>query len=120
MVLIGGDYTFWISRYFVWFQFAAIAWSWVIVIDRLLGVHLSPIHKALLASLVFLLTANNSGILPGNSLDALFLVSVGLALASNPSGSLKIAGYALIGMSALSRHNFLLMLPLSVILLGEH
>ena len=26
-VLFGGDYVFWISRYFVWFQFACIAWG---------------------------------------------------------------------------------------------
>lgn len=37
-VLFGGDYTYWISRFFVWFQFACISWAWVCVMAKGIGV----------------------------------------------------------------------------------
>ena len=33
-VALGGDYAIWVSRLFVWFKFAAIAWMWTVASSR--------------------------------------------------------------------------------------
>jgi hypothetical protein len=33
-VYFGGAYTFWITRFMVWFEFAAIAWIWTSIIGN--------------------------------------------------------------------------------------
>ncbi|MBN1406002.1 MAG: hypothetical protein JW946_05730, partial [Candidatus Omnitrophica bacterium] len=44
-VFFDQEYTFWISRLFVWFQLACIAWCWVEIIGRLLRFSFSAIEK---------------------------------------------------------------------------
>src|SRR6266700_1685240 len=41
IVMLGGAYTFWMSRLFVWFELTSIAWLWTSIVSRLLGFPLS-------------------------------------------------------------------------------
>jgi hypothetical protein len=57
VVLLGGNYTIWISRFFVWFQFACIAWIWTGVISRMLKQTLWPWEQAAVALVAFAISA---------------------------------------------------------------
>jgi len=118
-VFFGGDYTFWISRYFVWFQFACIAWLWTIIIDRLLETRFTSVERILYAVVAFGLSSHNFAILAWHSVDALFLSSIALALCVRCSQHVKMMGYLLIGLAPLCRQNFLLMIPVSIILVSD-
>lgn len=118
-VLFGGDYTFWLSRYFVWFQFACIAWFWTVIIDGLLENRSTSMQRVLYALVAFVLSSHNFPIMAWHSIDSLFLFSIGLALVLRSSRYAKALGYVLIGLAPLSRQNFLLMIPASVILVGD-
>src|SRR5438874_12295885 len=52
-VLVGGDYTFWLSRMFVWFQLACMSWMWVSIGNRLTNGALSLRSRFSLALIAF-------------------------------------------------------------------
>src|SRR5919199_1538178 len=52
VVLFGGDYTYWVSRFFVWFEFACTSWAWLFV-DR----HCLSVQAELLVHGTFVRTA---------------------------------------------------------------
>src|SRR3954466_13795690 len=80
-VLFGGDYTFWLSRLFVWFQLATISWLWVSVINRMMKFPFSVTNKVFISLICFAATTHTKHITAWNTIDGLFLIAVGLALA---------------------------------------
>lgn len=118
-VYFGGRYTFWTSRWFVWLQFACIAWSWTIIIETLLRVRFSWAQRFLLSLTSFALCSHSFPIMSWNSIDGLFFCSVGLALCVGGSQHMKILGYGLIGFAPVCRQNFLPMIPGCIIAMGD-
>lgn len=122
-VLFGGDYAIWISRYFVWIEFACIAWVWMLIIGKVFGTFKTTAHKFTFALIAFCLSVHNFPIMAWHSIDALFMASVGLILCYSPVGSqtdwLKKVGYLIIGISPLLRQNFLLLIPASIVILND-
>src|SRR5215210_4204377 len=58
VVLFGGDYTFWLSRLFVWFQLASISWLWVSIINRMMKFPFSVTNKVFLSLICFAATTH--------------------------------------------------------------
>jgi hypothetical protein len=119
LVLLGGDYTIWISRFFVWFQFACIAWIWTTVIGRLPRRPLGMVEQMALALMVFALTAHNFLLTPWPTIDGLWIASVGLPCCLSPRPFRKFAGYFMVGAACLFKQNFIILGPVFLIMLED-
>jgi hypothetical protein len=118
-VLFGGDYTFWLSRLFVWFQLATISWLWVSIVNRMMKFPFSVTQRVFIALISFAATAHTKHITAWNTIDGLFFIAVGLALAIRKRPAAKLFGYFLLGLSPLCKQSFIFMAPLSLIMLGD-
>lgn len=118
-VLFGGDYTIWISRYFVWFQFASIAWIWTIIVSNSFRTFCNVTYKFAFALIAFYFSVHSFPIMVWHSIDSLFVASIGIMLCYKQSNSIKMIGYFLIGMTPLFRQNFLLLIPIILIILND-
>jgi hypothetical protein len=119
VVLLGGNYTIWISRFFVWFQFACIAWIWTGVISRMLKQTLWPWEQAAVALMAFAISAHTFIISPFPAIDGLWVVSIGLLFCLSPGPRCKFLGYAMVGASCLFKQNFLAVGPVMIVLLAD-
>ena len=118
-VLWGGAYTFWVSRLFIWFQFAAIAWAWTSVINRLLKKPFSALEQFIFALVGMAFCAHDFPMLAWHTVDGLFLSSLGLRLCISDTSARKFAGYALIASACLCKQSFLFIAPITVFVLGD-
>jgi len=118
-VLWGGDYIFWISRYFIWFEFACIAWAWTIIVNRLLNIQLSSRDKFIYALISFVFSVHYAPLMVWQTVDGFFLASVGLMMCSGQLSYIKIIGYFLLGLAPLCKQNFLLIIPLFILFLKD-
>ena len=119
IVFIGGDYTIWISRFFVWFQFACIAWIWTGVISRMLKQTVWPVEQAAVALMAFAVSAHTFIITPFPAIDGLWIVSVGLLFCMSTSSFCKFLGYGMVGASCLFKQNFLVVGPVFLVVLAD-
>lgn len=118
-VLFSGEYTYWLSRLFVWFQFACIAWAWVSVVDRAFDNAFSDATKLFVGVLVFAASAHHFVLTAWHTVDGLFLASIGLWMVTRQEATGKGFGYALIAAAYLCKQSFLFMAPLSLLFLGD-
>ncbi len=118
-LLFGGDYVFWISRYFVWIQFACMAWIWTVIIARSFGTFERWVEKIAVAPIAFVFSAHYFPIMAWHTIDALFLTTLGILLCLEESKVAKMAGYVILGMAPVCRLNFLPMIPITLILLND-
>lgn len=115
-VWLGGNYTLWLSRWFVWFELAATAWLAAITTLRILRVSLPKIVLVALALLAVCLGVNTAPIMAWHSYDAMLLAFLGLLAVMNGKSRTRLVGYVFMGAAPLCRQNFLL-IPLAVLLL---
>ena len=119
-VLFGGEYTFWISRFFVWFQYAVIAWTWVTAVNHVFGRPFGAAMKVLLGVAVFAASAQHFVLTAWHSIDGLFLASIGVwLLVTRRPERARLGGYALVGAAYLAKQSFILMPPLFLLALGD-
>jgi hypothetical protein len=118
-VLFGGEYTFWLSRSFVWFQLACISWIWVSIINQLLKCSFSASTKFFIALICFAATTHTKHITAWHTIDGLFFTSIGLTLCVRQRPSSKLVGYLLIAISPLCKQSFLFIVPLTLFILGD-
>ncbi len=119
-VLFGGDYTYWISRFFVWFQFAGISWAWVCTINRAFNYPFDNLTKLFVALVSFAASVHYFVLTAWHTVDGLFLASIGAwMLVTRRHAASRIVGYLLIATAYLCKQSFLFMAPLSVLLLGD-
>lgn len=119
-VLFGGEYTYWLSRAFVWFQFAVIAWAWVSAAEHVSARGFNAPLKFLLGVTVFAGTAQHFVITAWHSIDGMFLASIGVwLLVTRPGTGTRFSGYLLVGAAYLTKQSFILMPPLFLLVLGD-
>jgi len=119
-VRFGGDYIFWITRYFFWFEFACIAWIWTYLITKNFLYHkTSLIFRFLLAGFAFLFCVHSFPPMAWYTVDGLFFYSLGLLFCLNKNAKLKIIGYMLVGFTYIIKQNFIFLLPSTIILLKD-
>ncbi len=119
-LLLGGDYTFLISRLIVTLQLAMIAFCSVQFLKRYLELQLHFAASALLYVLSFFLTVNSFPLMAWSTIDALFVISLGLYLLGCNNGFLKNAGSLCIGFAVLCKQNFLPVPFVILVALGEY
>jgi hypothetical protein len=119
-VLFGGEYTYWISRFFVWFQFACISWAWVSIVNRAFDNPFNNLMKLFIGLVSFAASVHYFVLTAWHTIDGLFLSSIGLwILLTQRSTPSRVAGYLLIAAAYLCKQGFLFVAPLSVLLLGD-
>jgi hypothetical protein len=119
-VLFGGEYTYWVSRFFVWFQFACISWAWVNIFDRAFGNPFDNATKLFVALVSFAASVHYFVLTAWHTVDGLFLASIGVwVLLTQQHKGARIFGYLLIASAYLCKQSFLFVAPLTVLLLGD-
>jgi hypothetical protein len=119
VVLLGGEATLWLSRLAVWFQFACVAWVWTGIILRLLGLRMGVAQRVLLALAATMLSSHNFPMMAWHTADAIFLSTLGVALGMRDPMWAKVGGSVLLGLACLCKQNFVMMVPIALLLLGE-
>lgn len=119
-VLFGGDYTYWISGFFVWFQFACISWAWVSAINHAFNQPFNNPTKVFVGLVGFAASVNSFPIMAWHTTDGLFLSSIGvwLLVTQRRTGN-RFLGYLLVAAAYLTKQSFLFMAPLTLLILGE-
>src|ERR687894_2016565 len=119
-VLFGGDYTYWLSRFFVWFQFACISWAWVCIADRAFGDPFDNATKLFVALVAFAASVHYFVLTAWHTIDGLFLASIGVwVLLTQQHQGARIFGYLLVAAAYLCKQSFLFVAPLTVLLLDD-
>jgi hypothetical protein len=119
-VLFGGNYTYWISRFFVWFQFACISWAWVCIVNRAFDNPFNNTTKLLVALASFAASVHYFVLTAWHTVDGLFLASIGAwLLVTQKQPTRRVVGYLLVATAYLCKQSFLFMAPLCILLLGD-
>jgi hypothetical protein len=115
-----GEYTYWASRFFVWFQFACISWAWVCIADRAFGNPFDNATKLFVALASFAASVHYFVLTAWHTVDGLFLASIGVwVLIARQHKGERIFGYLLIATTYLCKQSFLFVAPLTILLLGD-
>ena len=115
----GGDWTLWLARWCVWLQFAWLGWAWTGIFSRLMAWRPSPWERVCWALAIFIGSIHTAALYPGEAMDSLWLLSVGLRLALSDRPRWKGLGYLLLGSSAICKQSFGLMAPAALLILGD-
>ena len=118
-VLWGGDSTYWISRFFVWFQLACIVWIWISLTEKGLKQTLGLVEKICFALIAIAASAHTFPIMAWHTIDGLFLLSIGLLLCDTDKPTNKLIGYFLISTAYLCKQSFILGAPLTLLVLKD-
>lgn len=114
-VYFGGEYTFWISRFFVWFELASISCIWtVIILYRFFSMEFNFWRYLFFAAVCFVFSTYTTFILAYTTYDALLLYSLGLLICFRDLKYSRFAGYFIIGLAYLCRQNFILFVPVTL------
>lgn len=119
LLLWAGDRLIWWSRLLTWMQVATTTWLWIVIAEKL-GVKFGTrAARAMIAAFGFLASTNSFPIMPWNTYDGVFFISLGIAVTlARPS--LATAGAFLIGLSTIFRQNFVFPVPLLIMALGHY
>jgi hypothetical protein len=115
----GGEHTYWVSRYFVWFQLACIGWIWTFIAERMLSLSFTAFARISLALISVAASTFYFGIMAWNTIDGLFLISIGVWLCTTRRTVVATLGYALIASAYLCKQSFLFAAPLALFILGD-
>lgn len=118
VVVLGGSYTYWLSRLVVWAQLVAVVWLWIMVIQRSLSAALPLRTQLALLVLGLSLSAHNFPLMAWSTIDGLLLIALGAA-ALSAGRRWRLLAYALIGSAVLCKQSFMLVLPLSLIITSD-
>ncbi|CAN5578341.1 hypothetical protein BH24ACT22_BH24ACT22_04680 [soil metagenome] len=119
-VLFAGEYMFWISRLFVWFQFACISWAWVAIINRAFDNPFGDVSRFFFALVAFVASVNLFALMAWHTVDGVFFASLGAwLLATRRHPAARGGGYVLIAIAYLCKQSFVFLAPLSLLIMGE-
>ncbi len=118
-ILLGGAYTYWLSRWCVCLQLGAIAWAWVRTAEQLQQRSLPLPERLGLAVFALVLTLHTFPLMAWSSIDAMFLASLGISALASRRPRLVWIGYVVLGASALCRLNFGLVPLCALLLFGD-
>jgi hypothetical protein len=119
ILLGGGVYTYWLSRWIVCLQFGAIAWAWVRTAEQLLEQPLPLAERLGLAVFALVLSLHTFPLMAWPSVDAMFLASLGICAVASRRPRRVWIGYLALGASALCRQNFGLVPLFVLVLFGD-
>lgn len=119
-IYFSGNSVFWVTRFFVWLEFASIAWIWtVFVFNRIFKINIALPLKILLGLFAFFFTVHSFPPMVWYTIDGLFIYTLAIVLCSKKNTYLKTIGYFLVGVTYLTKQNFIFLLPATIFLLAD-
>jgi hypothetical protein len=118
-VWAGGARVFLISRAVFWFEIAAGAWCWTLLLEWARGRAFAAGTRLAVAATIAALNAHMFPAMAWHSVDAITLAAAGIAIAARCGGRGKLAGYFVLGLAPVCRQNFVPLVPLGLLLLGD-
>ena len=116
-VALGGDHTYLISRCFVWFQLAFVAWAWSELCARFADARPPLAIQVAIALIGLILSAHYFPDMAWHTIDGLFLISAGFWIrVANAETRVRFVGDLLLGAAILCKQNFLFCVPLIILL----
>lgn len=103
------------GRWWVWVQWAAIAWMWSRLYESALRFRLLPAERLAAAGVTFLLGAHSFPVMPWHTIDGLFFLSLGAYLAQSSCHGQWGAAWLAVGCAPLFKQGYL---PGAVLVLG--
>lgn len=119
-VLFGGEYTFLLDRFFVWFQLGLIAYLLVEILYIYSYNLIDKKLKFLLFLVAFMINAHTFPIMAWHTIDGMFFSTIGFyIIAKFRKNNIKYIGYLIAGLSVLCKQNFVFLLPLLCLIFRE-
>ncbi len=118
-VLLGGDHVYLASRFFVWFEFAAIALTWTRLIGRLMGAAREPAVEIPIAAIAFVFSSHYFPMMAWPTIDGLLFAGLGLLLCTLRPKAARFVGYLLIGAAYGCKQSFAPLFPVALLLFGD-
>ncbi len=119
-VLIGGEHTRILARFVVCLELAIAAWCWVLIAMHFFQRKWPAWVMPALGLIVFCISSFYSLLKdPWHTTDGYFFISLGFYFCLRSSSSGRFAGYLLLGLAYLCKQSFILVGPLSLIVLGD-
>ena len=107
-----------ISRYFIWLEFSIISCCWVKIFIKILKIKIQKYFEYLLIIFSICFSVHTFPIMPWPTIDALFISSIGILLTLSKS-KINVLGSLFIGFSILFRLNFIILIPVSLLILKK-
>ena len=117
-VLYAGDYLYYLTRLFVWFQFSAISFFWMEVMKKKLFLRDRYLFDIILIVISVMFCSHTFPIMSNPTVDGIFFCSLGIYLIALDKYNLKTIGYFLLGCTPLFKQSFLLV-PFFVIFIFD-
>jgi hypothetical protein len=118
-ILLGGPYTYWLSRFVFFLQCACIAWFGTAFIARGLSLALRVGHQCTLAVLSFALCCHSFPAMAWHTIDGLSIAVVGFYVRSRSSTGSAPFAYFVIGLAYLCKQSFVVAAPLALLLFRD-
>ncbi len=118
-VLFGGAYTYWISRFVFFLQWAVVAWFATGFIIRGLGLALRSGERFALALITFVFCCHSFPPMVWHTVDGIFLSVLGLHFRSRPAVRRAWPAYLLFGAAYLCKQSFIFVAPALLVLFGD-
>ena len=115
------EHLFIAARGWATFQFVIISLIWCHLIFRTSQKQqvYNLLVYILIALITFTFSIHNFPLMSWYTIDGLFLSSIGILLIKKKKELFKIFGYFLLGYPAICKHNFVLVIPLVLLVLGD-
>lgn len=114
IVLVGGEYTFYLSRFFVWIQFGLISILLIRFITIYTTLLLDGKTKFFVYLTTFILAAHNFPIMAWHTIDGLMMSLIGLNIFLTKLKLKSIFSFVFLGLAYLCKQSFL---PIGLLLL---
>jgi hypothetical protein len=117
--LLGGQYTYWLSRFVFFFQFACIAWFGTAFVNKSMGRPFSTLEQTAFAFISFTFCCHSFPPMAWHTIDGLFLCVLGLYIRDESFACSAVVGYFLIGAAYLCKQSFVFAAPGLLLILGD-
>ncbi|MBN1272435.1 MAG: hypothetical protein JXB26_09200 [Candidatus Aminicenantes bacterium] len=107
VVLLGGGYTYWISRFVVWCEFAVMAAAWTHVFSSFASLKVRLFDKTLFFFVAYIFSVHTFPVMAWHTIDGLLMISLGLVWTRKKKPAVKFIGFFFLGLSCLFKQSFI-------------
>jgi hypothetical protein len=118
-VAFGCNHILWLSRLILWIELAALAWCWTLIASSVLQPRPSSSERIAMGLPAFAISIHTFQLITWYTIDALFALSLGIALRLIGPRRMAPAAYFLMGCACLFKQSFLPAAPLLLIMFGD-
>ncbi len=120
-ILLGGQFTYWLSRFVFFLQCACIAWFMTLFVNRALCplIRLRSVDRCVFAIIAFAFCCHSFPAMAWHTIDGLFFCALAFYLYSLSSVRARPIAYLLLGLAYLCKQSFIFVAPGALLLFGD-